>query len=379
MTKLRIIHTFRAPLGGLFRHVLDVAHEQIARGHDVGIICDSTTGGARADEVFAALAPKLKLGLHRFPMQRNPGFSDLGALSRIARLCDELKPDVVHGHGSKGGVYARLPAFLKRNGPVRAYTPHGGSFNYLPGSLLHKLYMRIEAFLARRTDVFLFESAYIANRFRIYVGETDRLVRIVLNGVSDSEFEPISHIDDPFDIVYLGELRPAKGIDVLIDALALLVREDKLDISLLIVGSGPDEDELKARVASMGLGDRVVFEGPGPIRNALARGCIMAIPSKAESLPYVILEAAAARQPLVSTDVGGIPEIFGPYAQRLVPPSDPNLFAAALKQAILQSPESRAQDALALSTFVRSRFTLKQMVDGVFEGYAAALAQQAGR
>lgn len=377
--KLRIIHTFRAPLGGLFRHVLDVAHEQIARGHDVGIICDSTTGGVRADDVFATLAPQLSLGLHRFPMQRNPGFSDISALRRIARLCDDLKPDVVHGHGSKGGLYARLPAFLKRNGPVRAYTPHGGSFNYLPGSMLHKLYMRVEALLARRTDVFLFESAYIANRFRACVGETDRLVRVVLNGVSDNEFEPIKHIESPFDIVYLGELRPAKGIEVLIDALALLVREDGLDISLLIVGSGPDEGELKARVSTMGLNSRVVFEGPGPIRNALARGRIMAIPSKAESLPYVILEAAAARQPLVSTDVGGIPEIFGPYAHRLVPPSDPNLFAAALKQVIMQTPASRTRDALELSTFVRSRFTLKQMVDGVFAGYQAALAQRSAQ
>jgi glycosyltransferase involved in cell wall biosynthesis len=376
MPKLKIIHTFRAPLGGLFRHALDVANEQISRGHDVGIICDSTTGGDRADSVFAELGPKLTLGLHRFPMNRNPSLSDLSAVFKIRKICADLKPDVVHGHGSKGGLYARLPAFVEgRKRAVRAYTPHGGSFNYLPGSLLHKLYMQIEGLLEKRTDVFLFESAYIAGRFNAYVGQTNKTVRIVLNGVSDSEFEPIDHKIN-FDFVYLGELRPAKGIEVLIDALKILVSDKAIDASLLIVGSGPDEAALKERVANMGLSGRVVFEGPGPIRNALSRGRIMTIPSKAESLPYVILEAAAASQPLVSTDVGGIPEIFGPYSTRLVPPNDPNVFAAAMERSIRQTHEARAAEARELSEFVRSRFTLKQMVDGVSAGYVAAITKR---
>ena len=59
MTPLNILHVFRAPVGGLFRHVLDLAHEQIARGHRVGLIADSNTGGARADEVLGELAPSL--------------------------------------------------------------------------------------------------------------------------------------------------------------------------------------------------------------------------------------------------------------------------------------------------------------------------------
>ena len=52
---LKILHVFRAPLGGLFRHVLDVARGQAERGHDVGIFCDATTGGARANDVFQEL------------------------------------------------------------------------------------------------------------------------------------------------------------------------------------------------------------------------------------------------------------------------------------------------------------------------------------
>src|ERR1700722_14929318 len=60
-TSLKILHLLRAPLGGLFRHVVDVAQGQIERGHRVGLIVDSMTGGARADAILDELAPRLAL------------------------------------------------------------------------------------------------------------------------------------------------------------------------------------------------------------------------------------------------------------------------------------------------------------------------------
>ena len=62
---LRVLHVLRAPLGGLFRHVVDLAREQAARGHAVGLVADSLTGGDRANDELSALAPKLKLGVTR--------------------------------------------------------------------------------------------------------------------------------------------------------------------------------------------------------------------------------------------------------------------------------------------------------------------------
>ena len=61
-TSLKILHVLRAPLGGLFRHVVDVARGQVERGHRVGLVVDSTTGGANAETVLAELAPRLALG-----------------------------------------------------------------------------------------------------------------------------------------------------------------------------------------------------------------------------------------------------------------------------------------------------------------------------
>lgn len=379
MSALRIIHVFRAPLGGLFRHVVDVTREQIARGHSVGILCDSTTGGARADELLGELEPGLKLGLRRIPIARNPGLSDLRALSAIRAFAREAGADVVHGHGSKGGAYARLPAFIEGpERPIRAYTPHGGSFNYYPGSFLHGCYMAAEKFQEKRTDLFLFESDFIGQKVREAVGDTRQLVRVVHNGVSEDEFEPIQRAPDAFDILYLGELRFAKGIDTLLMALALLKQEQRCP-TLLIVGSGPEEAALKARVTQLDLDSQVTFAPPAPIRSVLARGRIMAVPSRAESLPYVILEAAAAAQPLVSTNVGGIPEIFGPHADRLIPPDDPVAFANALKAALDQPDNVLKQQASDLSAFVHSGFSLQGMVDGVMEAYRDALALRAKR
>lgn len=377
--KLRILHVFRAPLGGLFRHVLDLARGQIARGHDVGIFCDSTTGGPRADEVFAELGRDLSLGVTRVPMSRYPSLTDAKAQLSAVMIRRRLAPDVVHCHGSKGGVYGRLPArFTSRRSYVTAYTPHGGSFNYKPGSTEHRIYMTVETLLEPATDMFLFESRFIAGRFEAHIGHQPRTDhRVVLNGISPAEFEPIDHTAAQFDLLYLGELRSAKGVDTLIDALSLLKRRDGLSPRILIVGSGPDEAALKALTVDRGIAEQCLFEPPGPIRKALARSRIMVIPSRAESLPYVILEAAAAAQPLISTDVGGINEIYGPaHRHRLIAADDPVILADAIAAALATPEHERSAEAADLAEHVRQNFRLDNMIDGVLDAYRVAMARR---
>ncbi len=182
---LRILHVLRAPVGGLFRHVQDISREQVARGHEVGIIADSLTGGEMAETQLAALLPHLALGLLRLPIRRFPHPSDITAAFAISRRIAALRPDIVHGHGSKGGVYARLTGRLPGGkSPIRVYTPHGGSLNYEPGSHRHRLFMALEGLLSARTDALLFESAFIAGRFETFVGRPRGLARIIPNGIS---------------------------------------------------------------------------------------------------------------------------------------------------------------------------------------------------
>src|SRR5450631_1079287 len=178
--KLRIVHVFRAPLGGLFRHVVDLANAQVERGHEVGLFFDTQARGENVARALANISGGLSLGVSGAPIRRNPHISDAVAISQFVRLVRRTRPDIVHGHGSKGGLFARLPWLIQRSdGPVRAYTPHGGSFNYRPGALSHRTYMAAERLLSLSTDVFLFESAYIAGRYDAFVGSAHGMRRIV--------------------------------------------------------------------------------------------------------------------------------------------------------------------------------------------------------
>ena len=371
---LKILHVLRAPIGGLFRHVLDLAREQIARGHRVGLITDSTTGGAQADRALEELAPRLALGLTRTPMRRSLHPSDGSALAHVVRRIRETQPDILHGHGSKGGAFARLPKFFHGANLGRtAYTPHGGSFNYRPGTFAHKVYMSAERLLAPRTDVFLFESAYIQRRFHESACADAFCERVVLNGIGPQEFVAVSPTADAADFVYVGELRSAKGIDTMLDALTEVGRRAGRCPRAALVGSGPDEAQLAQRAKSLGIASYVRFHGRVPAREAFSLGRIMVAPSRAESLPYVILEAVGARMPLIATNVGGIPEIFGPFADRLIPCDDVERLATEMIEALSTPLERHRERAEELVEFVASRFTIGTMVDAVMAGYREAM------
>jgi glycosyltransferase involved in cell wall biosynthesis len=376
----RILHVFRAPVGGLFRHVLDLARGQIERGHQVGLLCDASSGGDRAQQILEDLRPRLALGLTRVAMRRDLHPRDLSALTAVARAYRNVKPDVLHGHGSKGAAYARLVSDRALDRPaIRVYTPHGGSFHYPPGTLRHAVYMAAEKLLARRTDAFIFESEYIAGRFRAFVGEPDRLAHVVYNGLTAAEFEPVPSRADPFDLMCVGELRPGKGVETLIDAVALLRQERRLRPTLLLVGSGASQEALQEHAKKAGIADTTTFVPPQPIRQAFGRARVMVMPSHAESLPYVILEAAAAAQPLVATRVGGIPEIFGPYADELIPANDVPALAAAVQAKLGEPEDVRRAKAERLRQFVNGRFALDAMVDGVLGVYDQALKAKEDR
>ena len=366
-SSLRILHVMRAPIGGLFRHVVDLARGQAARGHRVGVIADSSIGGSQAESTLAAIAPALALGLTRVPMSRQLGPRDATAVMHVAQRLTHDDIDIVHGHGAKGGAYARLA----RGGALRVYTPHGGSLHYRWASPVGFVYLSLERALMPRTDLFLFESAYGRDAFRSKVGEPKSVVRVVHNGVAAVEFDPVTPNPGASDLVFVGELRMLKGVDVLIEAVALLAREGT-KVDLTVVGEGPDRAAFEAAVASRKLGDSVRFVGAKPARAAFALGRTLVVPSRAESLPYIVLEAAAATLPMLVTNVGGIAEIFGPEVGDLVTPADPDALARAIGAA-LKDRTARHSAARRLQTRVRTAFSTDAMTEGVLAGYRAAL------
>lgn len=372
---LRIVHCFRAALGGVFRHVRDLATAQAEAGHAVGIICDSLTGGPLEERLFAEIAPRLALGLWRVPMRRQAAPSDIAATFRLLRQVRSLDPDILHGHGAKGGAYARVIGTLLRASGVRVariYSPHGGSLHYDVTSLGGRVYIAAERAFARMTDAFVFVSAFELATYAAKIGKPRRPFRIVRNGLKPEEFEPVAPRGDASDFLFIGELRHLKGPDLLIEALAKLAGEGGPPPTAVIVGSGDGKPGYEALVGERGLAGSVKFLPPMPARQAFAMGRIMVVPSRAESLPYIVLETIAAGVPIIASNVGGIPEILGEAAGQLVPPGDVTALAVAMSNARKQLPEA-ASRAAALRGRIEPIFSVAAMASGVSAVYDEVL------
>lgn len=369
LRKTRILHVLRAPVGGLFRHVQDLAREQTAAGHDVGIVC-ADTGNALTNQRLDSLAAAISLGVERQTMGRDIGLADWRAWRSVETHAHTLGIDILHGHGAKGGAYARLAARgMKRRGHAVAcfYTPHGGSLHYPPRTLAGRFYGALERHLERYTDGILFESAFARDRYVGQIGAPATRVAVVPNGVLEADFTPAQPAENAADFLYIGELRMLKGVDVLIDALAALNRTRSATAT--IVGDGPDRAHFEARAASAGLVGRVTFTGALPAREAFRLGRALVVPSRAESFPYVVLEAAAAGLPLIATRVGGIPEIVTePALGILIGAGDADALADAMAL-VLDDTASAHKRADALRASVGRRFTAAEMARRVTAFY----------
>jgi glycosyltransferase involved in cell wall biosynthesis len=368
---LRILHAVRAPVGGIFRHIMDLANGQADRGHHVGIIADSLTGGERAEAALKEIAPRLKLGVHRLAIRREPFPTDVLVWAHFMRLIKRLKPHVLHGHGAKAGAFIRLKSRSKET--IRVYTPHGGSLHYPSNTVKGALYGRLERTLMNATDLFLFESAFARNTYQRTIGIPSGLVRCVFNGVTANEFDPIVPADAT-DVVYVGEFRHIKGTDLLIDAVARLRADGKL-VTLTLAGDGEELNNLKAQVQRLGLGEAVRFIGHVKARYGFSKGRLLVVPSRGDSMPYVVIEAAAAGIPMMAANVGGIPEIFATHTDALFAPNIVGAMADAIETA-LDDPEAALARARSLRERIFLHFSQKAMVEGVLAGYRDAFANR---
>lgn len=371
--RLRIVHCFRSPIGGIFRHVRDLADAQAAQGHSVGIVCDSTTGGAFEGRLFETMRQKLALGIHRTPMQRHIGPGDMASAWRTYKIIKELQPDVLHGHGAKGGTYARLFGSLlrvSRSRVARLYSPHGGSLHYDEGTATGRLFFSIERLMARFTDCLLFVSEYERHAYRRKVGEPPIPNALVYNGLCDAEFEPVSARADAADLLYIGMMRDLKGPDIFIDAMARTETDLGRRLTALMIGAGDDLPRYRMQAERLGLTDRLRFEAPMPAREAFALAKLVVVPSRAEAMPYIVLETLAAGKPMIATRVGGIPEIFGADSPALARPDAGEI--AARMSAALADPEAYRK-LMPGPEWLKARFGADVMAAEIEKAYFGAL------
>jgi glycosyltransferase involved in cell wall biosynthesis len=200
----------------------------------------------------------------------------------------------------------------------------------------------------READGLIAVSQDLANR-AIAMGASPQRVHVVVDGVDRELFspgdrttarQPLGLPADVRQLLFVGNLVPVKGIDVLLDACRRLPAAVG-PWQLHLLGDGPLRASLQALAAKYGLHKQVCFHGVVPhssLPNWYRAADLLVLPSRSEGIPNVLLEAAACELPYVASAVGGIPEIAGQAASRLVPPEQPDPLAAAIAQMLHRSP-----------------------------------------
>lgn len=212
-------------------------------------------------------------------------------------------------------------------------------------------------------------------------GMAERRLRVIHNGIDTARLDRAdpaaaglrARLGIPAEALLIGaigSLIRRKGVDLLLRALAAPGLEAA---RLAVAGEGPEREALEALAASLGVADRVAFLGyadPGPL---YAAADIVALASRAEALPLVLLEAAMLGRPVVAADVGGVAEaVAAGETGLLVPQDDVAALAAALAR-LAADPALRARMGAAAAARARAMFGLEAMV-AAFAGVYRDLA-----
>ncbi|WP_027835458.1 glycosyltransferase [Maritalea myrionectae] len=365
---MKILQILRAPVGGLFRHVSDLTKGLDAAGHEVAIVVDELSKDSQTDEKLAALAPHAQLGIHEMPIPRLFGAADLTTPFKIRGLVRALDIDIVHGHGAKGGFHARLGALgLNANA---FYTPHGGALHFSSRSPAGFVFHRLEKLLVRASTKIIFESAYAQKTYNRAIADVGTRGVVIHNGLDEAEFTPIPS-DNSFDFVFVGELRDLKGIAYLLEAFATLCTRTDKELRLLMIGDGPHREMFETQARELGIAANVTFAGAKPAVQGFAHAENVIVPSLKESLPYIVMEAIAAGKHVIATNVGGIPEIYGPCADELIPAADSNALLEKMSEALARSAQEQPADR-RLFEHVHQEFVTSQMVSSILAQYESA-------
>jgi glycosyltransferase involved in cell wall biosynthesis len=215
-------------------------------------------------------------------------------------------------------------------------------------------------------------------------GVPEERLAVIYNGIDECRLKPQTNSDmrerlgirrDAVVVGTVGSLIPRKGHDILIRAFGIVAHQIPEGI-LLITSDGPERKKLEHLAGEMGIRDRIRFLGYVDDIAALYRDCfnILALASRADAFGLVIAEAGLFGIPTVATSVGGIPEVIdNGNTGLLVPPENPEAFAAALVR-LIESPETRSRFGASARERAHLRFTASSMARQFETTYASLLA-----
>jgi glycosyltransferase involved in cell wall biosynthesis len=311
---------------------------------------------------------------------------DLVSLARMVKLVRGLKPDIVHTHMAKAGTVGRLAARMC-GVPLIVHTYHGHVFHSYFTPTKTRIFLTIERALGLATNRIIVVGDGQRDEIASYgVAPLKKLVSIrlglELNPFLDAERargELRRELGIGADIPLVGivaRLVPIKAHDVFFQA-AARVHEAEPGVQFLVIGDGERRAELEALVASLSLSECVRFLG---WRRDLVRSYadldVVALTSLNEGSPVALIEALASARPVVSTAVGGVPEVVLHGETGLtVPVSDVPALADAILT-LLRDPDLAERLGAAGRRHVYPRYDSSRLVDDVKQLYLRELAAQ---
>jgi glycosyltransferase involved in cell wall biosynthesis len=349
--------------GGLERIAVDLALARKRAGDSPMLYC-MFTGGPLADDAR-------KAGIPVTEFHKEPGFSPK-TLLMLARQLRRDAAEVVHTHNPAVHHYGAIAAWMARV-PAVVNTRHGPATSF--GRAYQERYFRAVLPLTDRV-VFVCEDSrrhLVEKR-----GLASRKSAVILNGIELGAFleKPAAPMTALPRVRFgaVGRMVPVKAHSILIDAFAQLSRKLP-EAELRIVGGGPLEDKLKEQARKAGLDNRIRIEGLNHrIADVLRELDIFVLPSTSEGLPLVILEAMAAGLPVVSTRIGGVPEVApeGEVSVLCTPGS-----ASDLAEAMYRAATSC--DLVCMGKKAREIAIAKFSLDQMSRSYQAVYAEALGR
>jgi glycosyltransferase involved in cell wall biosynthesis len=258
--------------------------------------------------------------------------------STFERALTEFRPDLVFAPWAYPDGWAAVQLGHRAGLPV-VIKVHGSDILRLA---LHPRRSRGTVEALRGADAVVAVSHDLKERV-VALGADPSRVRVVYDGIDSQLFHPgprdaaRARLAEELDlqgpvVLFIGNLLPVKGLDVLIESFARPPLQG-VDFTCLLIGQGPLRSRLEDQITRRGLQGRVKLLGPRPhdqLPDWYRAADLFVLPSYSEGVPVVLLEAVACGTPFVASRVGGIPEIAHLGASRLVPAGD----AAALAEAI---------------------------------------------
>jgi glycosyltransferase involved in cell wall biosynthesis len=340
-------------LYGMERVLLNLLPALRSRGVPVGALCL----GRRGDPLAAVGDALEKAAVPVRYARTSPLAGD------ASRVVADWRPDAVHTHGYKaaviGGVLAKR---LRRPHLATCHAEAGSAIRHTPGlgGAKLQLYVAMESAALRRARVVAAVSAGIRDEL-LRRGVSPSRVEVLSNGVRPSP--PLSAIPRRFtpQLVIIGRLVEGKNVHTAIEAVAALRRRFPA-LGLVAAGTGQLRDALASRAAALGIADAIELAGfVADVGALLAASDCMVMPSASEGMPMAILEAMAARVPIVASRVGAIPEMVRHQEEALlVPPGDAAALAAAVAT-LLEDPQRARSVAEAAHARYSTEFTDEAM------------------